>query len=318
LEINSNYDCDNDLKQSFFEVSTPQTPADIRAKLNFNIDGFNLVDCACASHRFYGNEPKSNDPKSFFSAIKKELRLLRSSLPYGIYVKGFEDRMDLYSVMIFGPEGTPYEDGLFFFDVQLPSDYPTSPPCVHYISFCSDRLNPNLYEDGKVCVSLLGTWQGKGTEIWHNKSSLLQVLVSIQGLILVHEPYFNEAGYEKQKITPEGQENSRMYNEMSICKLVQSMTKIAMHPPEAFKSETIAHLKEFSDKFIYRLERWLNISENNMSGDNSSRLKRLDDIPDKDIPEFSLFPASRGFCITLRKNLFNFKTTLVEWGITAS
>ena len=63
--------------------------------------------------------------------------------------------------MIMGPTNTPYEDGLFFFDVQLPNDYPASPPNVFFISFCSDRLNPNLYEDGKVCVSLLGTWAGR-------------------------------------------------------------------------------------------------------------------------------------------------------------
>ena len=63
--------------------------------------------------------------------------------------------------MIHGPEKTPYEDGMFFFDVQLPEDFPNSPPNVHYIAFCTDRLNPNLYEDGTVCVSLLGTWQGK-------------------------------------------------------------------------------------------------------------------------------------------------------------
>ena len=85
--------------------------------------------------------------------------------------------------MIRGPEKTPYEDGLFFFDFQLSAEYPKAPPLCHYISYCSDRLNPNLYEDGKVCVSLLGTWSGKGTEVWTLHSNLLQVIVSIQGKI---------------------------------------------------------------------------------------------------------------------------------------
>lgn len=67
---------------------------------------------------------------------------------------------DLMSMLFTGPENTPYEDGVFAFDVQLPGDYPTSPPRFHYVSY-SHRLNPNLYEDGKVCVSLLGTWMGK-------------------------------------------------------------------------------------------------------------------------------------------------------------
>lgn len=52
------------------------------------------------------------------------------------------------------------------------------------------RFNPNLYNCGKVCLSLLGTWQGPG---WDPiRSTLLQVLVSIQSLIMVDDPYFNE------------------------------------------------------------------------------------------------------------------------------
>ncbi len=65
-----------------------------------------------------------------------------------------------------------------------------------------------------MCVSLLGTWSGKGTETWSPNSNLLQLLVSIQGLILVGEPYYNEAGYERHRGTQQGKENSRLYNEM--------------------------------------------------------------------------------------------------------
>lgn len=44
----------------------------------------------------------------------------------------------------------------------------------------------------KVCLSLLGTWQGPG---WiAGQSTLLQVLISIQSLILCEEPYLNEPG----------------------------------------------------------------------------------------------------------------------------
>ena len=44
------------------------------------------------------------------------------------------------------------------------------------------------------------------------------------GLILVSEPYYNEAGYEKQKGSQQGNENSRMYNEMALLKMVQVIT----------------------------------------------------------------------------------------------
>jgi hypothetical protein len=48
------------------------------------------------------------------------------------------------------------------------------------------------YADGKVCLSILGTWSGPG---WQpGKSTLMQVLLSIQGMIFVPEPYFNEPG----------------------------------------------------------------------------------------------------------------------------
>lgn len=50
-----------------------------------------------------------------------------------------------------------------------------------------------VVQDGKVCLSLLGTWDGDKGESWNAQTStLLQVLVSIQSLILVPEPFFNE------------------------------------------------------------------------------------------------------------------------------
>jgi baculoviral IAP repeat-containing protein 6 len=49
------------------------------------------------------------------------------------------------------------------------------------------RFNPNLYADGKVCLSLLGTFHGaNAAEKWSPKdSSLYQILLSVQGLILI-------------------------------------------------------------------------------------------------------------------------------------
>lgn len=46
----------------------------------------------------------------------------------GIFVRVYEDRMDLLRAVIAGAYGTPYQDGLFFFDFHLPPDYPSVPP----------------------------------------------------------------------------------------------------------------------------------------------------------------------------------------------
>uniref|UniRef100_A0A6N2LMN6 UBC core domain-containing protein n=1 Tax=Salix viminalis TaxID=40686 RepID=A0A6N2LMN6_SALVM len=39
--------------------------------------------------------------------------------------------VDLLRATIIGAYGTPYQDGLFFFDFHLPPEYPDVPPVVH-------------------------------------------------------------------------------------------------------------------------------------------------------------------------------------------
>ncbi|ESO05696.1 hypothetical protein HELRODRAFT_111131 [Helobdella robusta] len=277
---------------------SPLTP-EVNLKIEFNEKGFAMLSSSPDHHHFKSSTHNPSNQKTFLNAVKKEINLLKGSLPLGIFVKGYDSRMDLFSVMIEGPTHTPYEDGLFFFDVQLPSDYPKNPPKFFYVSYCADRLNPNLYEDGKVCVSLLGTWLGKGTEIWNPKeSNLLQVLVSIQGLILNHEPYFNEAGYERQKGTQEGQENSRMYNEMVLIKLVQAMTKLLRSPHVAFAEEIYCHFRERSSKLITRFKSWLQ----DATDDQKPRSVQLE----THMPKFPLYPMSKGFLLSLNRSLNEF------------
>jgi ubiquitin-conjugating enzyme E2 O len=270
------------------------------------MSNFQMVESVPDSHRFKLSVHQPHNQKLFCSKVRQEIALLKSSLPEDIFVKAYEDRMDLFSFMIKGPKATPYEDGLFLFDAQLPADYPTHPPAVHYISFCTDRLNPNLYENGKVCVSLLGTWVGKGSEVWFpGSSNLLQVMVSIQGLILVPEPYFNEAGYLRQKGTDEGQENSRLYNEMAVVKVVQSLTKMLTLPPAAFRSEVLDHIRETGPLLTQRLAHWIKLSEEVNAG--------ISAVPREEVAqmtEFPLLPASQGFCLSLKKALTAFQNNM--------
>uniref|UniRef100_A0A674AA36 (E3-independent) E2 ubiquitin-conjugating enzyme n=1 Tax=Salmo trutta TaxID=8032 RepID=A0A674AA36_SALTR len=222
---------------------------------------FSVLEWSPDTHTFKKMEFQPAEAKKFFSTVRKEMALLATSLPDGIMVKTFEDRMDLFSALIKGPTRTPYEDGLFVFDIQLPNIYPSVPPLFRYLSQCSGRLNPNLYDNGKVCVSLLGTWIGKGTERWTSKSSLLQVLISIQGLILVNEPYYNEAGFDSDRGLQEGYENSRCYNEMALIKMVQSMTQLLQTPIEVFQQEIRQHFTSSGWRLVHRLEAWLELHE---------------------------------------------------------
>jgi len=87
--------------------------------------------------------------KSWLKQIQHEWKVLENDLPDTIYVRVYEDRMDLLRAVIFGPAGTPYHDGLFFFDVQFPYEYPDIPPQVTYRSR-GLQINPNLYACGRV------------------------------------------------------------------------------------------------------------------------------------------------------------------------
>ena len=154
------------------------------------------------------------NPQQRQKHISKELSNLAKSLPVSwassIFVRYDDDsgRADVLKALIIGPSGTPYENGCFEFDILLPAAYPNVPPCVKLRTTGGGRVrfNPNLDADGKVCLSLLGTWEG---EPWDPKvSTLLQVLISIQGSILVDDPYFNEPGYEKNKASKKSQSDS--------------------------------------------------------------------------------------------------------------
>ncbi|RHN82558.1 putative aminoacyltransferase, E1 ubiquitin-activating enzyme [Medicago truncatula] len=185
-------------------------------------------------HYYIGANGQSNIRK-WYKKVQQDWGILQNNLPEEIYVRVYEDRMDLVRAVIIGPFGTPYQDGLFFFDFHLPPDYPDVPPSAYYHSG-GWRINPNLYEEGKVCLSLLNTWTGRGNEVWDPKSSsILQVLVSLQGLVLNSKPYFNEAGYDKQTGTAEGEKNSLSYNENTFLLNCKTMMYLMRKPPKDFE-----------------------------------------------------------------------------------
>ncbi|KAF1814239.1 UBC-like protein, partial [Eremomyces bilateralis CBS 781.70] len=141
--------------------------------------------------------------------LMTELTTLRSSLPEGIYLRYCSGHLGKMKAIIVGPSGTPYEGGLFEFDIDCPMSYPNTPPNFNFKTTGGGtvRFNPNLYPDGKVCLSLLGTWQG---ESWRpGESTLLQVLISLQSMVLCDEPWYNEPGRERRKQSRE----SESYNE---------------------------------------------------------------------------------------------------------
>lgn len=132
------------------------------------------------------------DPRS--KRILRDVTKCLKEQPEGIYIHVNEEKIDSLQVMIIGPKETPYEGGYYFFVVKFPDDYPYSPPKVTYkTSDGTIRFNPNYYADGKVCLSLIGTF---GENSWNPAVSLTTLLVTLQSR-LNENPLINEPGHEK-------------------------------------------------------------------------------------------------------------------------
>mmetsp|Transcript_31518 Transcript_31518/g.101201 ORF Transcript_31518/g.101201 Transcript_31518/m.101201 type:complete len:346 (-) Transcript_31518:329-1366(-) len=204
---------------------------------------FAVVGCDPPPDHHFATSAEQKVP---LKVTRKLWNQLNKNLPAGVAVRAFEKRSDLLRVVIVGPEDTPYRGLLFVFDVQLTADYPNEPPSVYYHARgVKERLNPNLYENGKVCLSLLGTWSGPGWDPGH--STVLQILVSIQGLVLVDRPYYNEPGNEKHERTVEGEHLAHLYNESATLLAVRTTISVLKQPPKPLASFFRAHL--LSDAF---------------------------------------------------------------------
>jgi ubiquitin-conjugating enzyme E2 Z len=109
----------------------------------------------------------------------------------GIFYQHDDTDMLRGKAMIVGQQDTPYFGGYYFFDIIFPSNYPFSPPKVTYCTNGDNiRFNPNLYSNGKVCVSILNTWSG---EQWSSCQSIRSVLLALSTL-LCKDPLLNEPG----------------------------------------------------------------------------------------------------------------------------
>ncbi|KAF2737399.1 hypothetical protein EJ04DRAFT_117682 [Polyplosphaeria fusca] len=203
---------------------------------------FQVLDVTPPPDHHYFNKPAASSP-TLMRRIAKEHKILSSSLPPGILVRTWESRLDLLRVMMIGPSGTPYEYAPFMIDFHLDSQYPTQAPQVFFHSWTDGNgpVNPNLYEDGKICLSLLGTWHtDERNESWSPaKSTLLQVLVSIQALVLVREPYYNEAGYDVHRQTPETKLSSALYTERSYFRARGFIVYALEHSIQPFRNELV-------------------------------------------------------------------------------
>lgn len=114
---------------------------------------------------------------------------------HGIYYIHDEQNIMKGYACIMGPSDTLYSNGAFLFTLDFPSDYPFKPPVLKYMTNDGKtRFHPNLYRNGKVCLSILNTWKG---EQWTSCQSIKTILLTLVTLFhnkpLLCEPGFKES-----------------------------------------------------------------------------------------------------------------------------
>ncbi len=110
--------------------------------------------------------------------IARETQKLKTEPIKGITAVPDPDNYRYFHVTIEGPEGSPYENGLFSLELFLPADYPMVAPKVRFLT---KTYHPNLDALGRICLDTI-----KGA--WSPALQIPSVLLSIQNLLLNPEP----------------------------------------------------------------------------------------------------------------------------------
>ncbi|EKE40095.1 hypothetical protein ENUP19_0141G0023 [Entamoeba nuttalli] len=105
-----------------------------------------------------------------------DLKKLSQSPPEGISACPDEDDIMKWTCVIFGPDDTIWESGIFQLSMTFTEEYPIKPPKVVFIS---KMFHPNVYPNGNICLDILSSQ-------WSPTYDVIAILSSIQ--LLLNEP----------------------------------------------------------------------------------------------------------------------------------
>jgi len=130
---------------------------------------------------------KSMSGSSSIKRLMAEYRQLSVNPPDGIIAgPKNEDNYFVWEALILGPEGTAYEGGVFKTSLSFPKDYPMNPPKMKFVS---EVFHPNVYPDGRVCISILHapgddpTGYETSKERWSPVQSIEKILLSVMSML---------------------------------------------------------------------------------------------------------------------------------------
>lgn len=122
--------------------------------------------------------------------IAKDVKYIINNPINNVYYKHCDENILNGYALIIGNENTIYSNCNYLFEFKFPDNYPFEPPKLTFLILDNKmRYHPNLYSNGKVCLSILNTWNGPGWTSCNNIHSILIILQSIlDNNSLIYEP----------------------------------------------------------------------------------------------------------------------------------
>lgn len=105
--------------------------------------------------------------------IAKELSNLKKDPPANCSAGPEGDDIFHWTATIIGPDGTPYQGGIFYLNITFPENYPFKPPKVHFVT---KIYHPNVNSGGGICLDVL-------KDNWSPALTITKILISICSLL---------------------------------------------------------------------------------------------------------------------------------------
>jgi len=115
---------------------------------------------------------------STIQRLNKELEDINKNPPTNCSAGLIDDDIFHWQATIMGPEGTPYQGGIFELRINFPHDYPFKPPNV---IFTTKIYHCNINSNGNICLDIL-------KDKWSPALTTSKILLSICSLMNDQNP----------------------------------------------------------------------------------------------------------------------------------
>eukprot|EP00357_Protocruzia_adherens_P022751 CAMPEP_0115037534 /NCGR_PEP_ID=MMETSP0216-20121206/42858_1 /TAXON_ID=223996 /ORGANISM="Protocruzia adherens, Strain Boccale" /LENGTH=387 /DNA_ID=CAMNT_0002417737 /DNA_START=159 /DNA_END=1322 /DNA_ORIENTATION=+ len=212
-------------------------------------------------HHYTDEEEAGASNVARLTKISRDIKEMTTLLPYDFghscFIRIDKKKMQYSRAVIFGAHDTPYAHGGFLYDIFVEESYPDVPPKVNIMTTGGGtlRFNPNLYESGLVCLSLLGTWEAEyEDQKWNaTTSNMGQVLLSIQSLVMNENVIENEPDYEWASSNA----NEAYSNIIKFGNVKFAMIDMIKNPPEGFEKIIKTHFYYKREQILADVEQWI-------------------------------------------------------------